>query len=121
MRDELIKFDRYQKQFHFLYANNIETVADLTDHHSLTKVKIDDLTEQRKALYAKRTVENKDEVKEKATEINIALRLLRSELRMCENIYSDALIIEEKQKAANDLINQAEMEVNANEHKRRSR
>lgn len=121
MRDELIKFDRYQKQFHFLYANNIETVADLTDHHSLTKVKIDDLTEQRKALYAKRTEENKDEVKEKAAEINVALRLLRSELRMCENIYSDALTIEEKQKAANDLIKQAEMEVNANEHKRRSR
>ena len=121
MRDELVKFDRYQKQFKFLYEYNIETVADLTDHHSLTKVKIDELVNQRKALYAQRTDENKDEVKEKAAEINVALRLLRSELRMCENIYSDALIIEEKQKEANNLIKQAEMEVNENEHKRRSR
>lgn len=121
MRDELIKFNRYQKQFKFLYEYNIETVADLTDHHSLTKVKIDELVNQRKELYAQRTEENKDEVKEKAAEINIALRLLRSELRMCENIYGDALVIEEKQKAANDLIKQAELEVNENEHKRRSR
>ena len=89
--------------------------------NSLTKVKIDELVNQRKELYAQRTEENKDEVKEKAAEINIALRLLRSELRMCENIYGDALVIEEKQKAANDLIKQAEMEVNENEHKRRSR
>lgn len=121
MRDELIKFDRYQKQFKFLYENNIETVADLTDRHSLTKVKINELTEERKVLYAQRTEENKDEVKEKAAEINIALRLLRSELRMCENIYGDALVIEEKQKQADELIKQAELEVNENEHKRRSR
>ena len=87
----------------------------------MTKVKIDELTKERKALYAGRTPENKDEVKEKATEINVALRLLRSELRMCENIYGDALIIEEKKKTADELIKQAELEVDENEHKRRSR
>ncbi len=121
MRDELIKFDRYQKQFKFLYEYNIETVADLTDHHSLIKVKIDELTNERKELYARRTPENKDEVKEKAKEINRALRMLRSELRMCEKIYGDAVVIEEKKKMAEELIKKAELEVDENEHKRRSR
>ena len=82
---------------------------------------MDELVKERKELYAKRTPENKDEVKEKADEINLTLRLLRSELRMCEKIYGDAVVIEEKKKMAEELIKQAEQEVNENEHKRRSR
>ena len=28
MRDELVKFERYQKQFHFLIENDIETIRE---------------------------------------------------------------------------------------------
>lgn len=121
MRDELIKLDRYQKQFKFLYENNIESVADLTEYHAKTKVKIDELVAQRKQLYTERTEENTDEVKDKAKKINAELRILRGEMRLCENIYHDAERITEKKKHADELQQQADKEVMQNEHKRRSR
>lgn len=121
LRDEIVKLERYQKQFKFLYNNNIETVADLTAHHRKAEARIDELITQRKALYEERTEENTDEVKSKAKEINTELTTLRSELRMCKAIYSDVEKITQKKQQADSLQQQAEMEVMQNEHKRRSR
>ena len=47
MRDELIKMERYQKQFRFLYDNNIETAEQLEQYQSKQEVRINDLVEQR--------------------------------------------------------------------------
>ena len=44
MREELIKFERYQKQFHFLIENNIETTGQLNDMKQNTEDKIAELT-----------------------------------------------------------------------------
>lgn len=121
MRDEIVKLERYQKQFKFLYNNNIETVADLTEHHRKAEARIDELTTQRKQLYSERTEENADEIKNKAKEINTELTTLRSELRMCKAIYSDVEKIKQRKQQADSLQEQAEMEVMQNEHKRRSR
>ena len=121
MRDELIKFDRYQKQFKFLHSHNIETGNDLQKYQTDKETEIDILIGQRKKLYEERTDENCDEVKEKAKEINTELTELRKEVRMCKAIFKDSYKIAEKKRQANALQQQADKEMRENEHKRRSR
>ncbi len=121
MRDELIKFDRYKKQFEFMYKNEIETGTQLSEYRKLKEDKINDLVEQRKMLYASKTEENEQEVKAKAQVINDELRELRKEVRMCNSISRDSYKISQKQQKAQELQKQAEMEMMANEHKRRGR
>ena len=55
MRDELIKLDRYQKQFKFLYKNNIETGTQLSEFQKSKEDKINELVEERKLLYASKS------------------------------------------------------------------
>lgn len=84
MREELIKFDRYQKQFHFLVENNIETTGQLNAMKQNTEDKIAELTLKRTRLYSK------PDAKDDIADINIKLKELRSKLRMCNNILEDA-------------------------------
>lgn len=121
MRDELIKFDRYQKQFKFLYSHNIETGNDLQKYQTDKETEIDILIGRRKKLYEGRTDGNCDEVKEKAKEINTELTELRKEVRMCKAIFKDSYKIAEKKRQANALQQQADKEMRENEHKRRIR
>ena len=121
MRDELIKFDRYKKQFEFMYKNEIETGSQLTAHRKAKEDKINDLVEERKKLYSSKTEDNEQEVKMKADKINAELRALRKEIKMCNSIALDSYKISQRQQKVTELINQAEMEAKANEHKRRGR
>lgn len=121
MRDELIKLQRYQRQFKFLYNNNIETGTDLKDFQKSKEDKINELVEGRKRLYSSKTDENETEIKEEASKINNELCALRADVRICKAIARDAYIISEKKKRANALIKQAEREMTGNEHKRRGR
>lgn len=121
MREELLKLERYQKQFKFLNEHKIETVSELTAYHKAQSDEVDELIIKRKQLYSERTDENCEEIKKQVSEINSALREIRSELRLCKSIYEDAEHIAEKQKQAQKLIQQAEKEVIRDEHKRRSR
>jgi len=43
MREELIKFKRCQKQFHFLIENNIEIIEQLINFKENTEKKISEL------------------------------------------------------------------------------
>lgn len=84
MRDELTKLERYQKQFKFMYRNNIETVTELTAYHKGLEEKVNDLVNERTLLYEERTDENFEEVKEKASKINAELTALRRvQIRKC--------------------------------------
>ena len=121
MRDELINLERYQKQFRFLYKNNIETGKDLLNFQKSKEDKINELVEKRKQLYTSKTEENEFEVKQEAEKINIELKELRKDVRMCKAISKDAYKISEKKKCANALIKQAQKEMKENEHKRRGR
>lgn len=89
MRDELIKFERYQEQFRFLYDNDIETVEQLSIFKENAENKIDELTIRRSKLYDK--TDSKTEIKA----INAELRELRKNLRTCNNIFIDAERIRE--------------------------
>ncbi len=121
MRDELIKFERYKKQFKFLYDNGIETGAELQALQKAKEDKISDLISTRKQLYAERTDENFDEIKEKANKINAELTALRVDVRLCKSIFKDSYRISEKKHRAEELQRQADKEMRENEHKRRSR
>lgn len=107
MREELIKFERYQKQFRFLYDNDIETVEQLTIFKGNVENKIDELTIRRSKLYDK--TDSKTEIKT----INAELRELRKDVRTCNNIFIDAERIREHteyvarlEKEANELQKQ---------------
>lgn len=121
MRDELIKFDRYQKQFKFLFTHNIETGEDLQKYPKDKEADVEILITRRKKLYEERTDENCDEVKDQAKEINTELNELRKEIRLCKAIFKDSYKIAEKKRQALALQTQADKELRENEHKRRIR
>ena len=107
MREELTKFERYQKQFRFLYDNDIETVEQLTIFKGNVENKIDELTIRRSKLYDK--TDSKTEIKT----INAELRELRKDVRTCNNIFIDTERIREHteyvarlEKEANELQKQ---------------
>lgn len=89
MREELIKFDRYQKQFHFLMDNDIETIEQLNVFKESAESKIKELTLNRSRLY------NKPDAKPEIEKINNELRELRRDVRICNNIFEDAERIRE--------------------------
>ena len=121
MREEMIKFDRYQKQFKFLFTHNIETGEDLQKYQKDKEAEVEILITRRKKLYEERTDENCDEVKDQAKKINTELNELRKEIRLCKAIFKDSYKIAEKKRQALTLQKQAEKEMRENEHKRRNR
>lgn len=102
MRDELIKFERYQEQFRFLYDNDIETTEQLKTFKENTENKIDELTIRRSKLYDK--TDSKTEIKT----INAELRELRKNVRTCNNIFIDTERIREH----TEYVAQLEKEAN---------
>ncbi|MBQ7574895.1 MAG: relaxase/mobilization nuclease domain-containing protein [Clostridia bacterium] len=121
MREEITKLERYQKQFKFMYRNNIETVTELTAYHNRLEEKVNDLVNERMLLYEEKTDENFEKVKEKASKINAELTALRKEMRMCKVIYEDAHRISQIYQQAQALQKQAEQELMKDEYKRRGR
>lgn len=53
MRDEIIKFEHYQKQFHFLIENNIETTEQLKTFKKDVENKMSELLFHRSRLHSK--------------------------------------------------------------------
>ena len=121
MHEEMIKFDRYQKQFKFLFTHNIETGEDLQKYQKDKEAEVEILITRRKKLYEERTDENCDEVKDQAKEINAELNEIRKKIRLCKAIFKDSYKIAEKKRQALALQKQADKELRENEHKRRSR
>ena len=121
MREELLKLERYQKQFRFLMTNNIETGVELSQYQKQQKEKIDELTIQRKMLQKERTDENCEEIQKQITQINKDLTTYRCNVRLCKAIFQDAYRIAEKKRQADALQKQADKEMMEHEHKRRSR
>lgn len=101
MREELIKFERYQKQFHFLYDNNIETVEQLNSIIQADEKRIKELTSNRSRLY------KKPDSKLEIVDINAELKERRTRLRMCKNIITDSERIKEHYDKATQLENAA--------------
>ncbi len=89
-RTEIIKFDRYQKQFQYLMQNRIETDTQLSMQYDALQAQIDTLTDQRQELYKiRRAGHGGDAVSEEITAITSRLRDLRRELKLCVHIEDD--------------------------------
>lgn len=121
MREELLKLERYQRQFKFLMTNNIEIGAELSEYQKQQKEKIDELIIQRKGLQKERTDENCEDIQKQIAQINKELTACRGNVRLCKAIFQDAYRIAEKKRQAATLQKQADKELMEHEHKRRSR
>ena len=97
LREELIKFERYQKQFHFLYDNDIETSGQLIEMKQAAEDKISELKLKRSRLY------HKPDAKGEIADINAELKDLRAKVRMCNNILTDSERINERYNEAQRL------------------
>lgn len=111
MREELIKFDRYQKQFHFLIDKDIETVEQLQTFKENAENKISELTLKRSRLYSK------SDTKFEIEKINEELREIRRNMKICSNIFNDAERIREHTNCVSRLEQEAKEQ---NKNKNRS-
>ena len=108
LREELTKFERYQKQFHFLYENDIENSGQLNEIKQAAEAKIAELIVNRSRLY------HKPDAKGEISEINKELKELRAKVRMCNNILEDSERINKHYEKATELEQQADFKQRTN-------
>ena len=98
MREELLKLDRYQKQFRYLRQNRIETAGQLSMQYDAIQAEMDALTERRKELYQRKR-RGDGEVQPEIEQITTHLRALRRDLKLCARIEGDIPKIQASVKA----------------------
>lgn len=90
MRQELLKFDRYQRQFLYLRHNRLETAEQLATQYDALQAEIDALTDRRRDLYnIRRSGHGGEAVTGEITNITSRLRALRRDLKLCARIEGD--------------------------------
>lgn len=126
LREDILKFERYQRQFRFLYSNGIETKTDLTNKKNKVEAEISELVITRENLYHQKkgadTEELQAEIQRQITSINTQLHELRRNRKLCENIENDTDIIAQKLHQTDEIIEKDKnsKEEENNEHKWRS-
>lgn len=126
IRKEVIRLERYQKQFQYLMAQNITTPAQLAEQISNLEAEIAKLTEERKPLYEERRAAPDEEAKAQCTdEIDrhtASLREKRRELALCRRIQADIPQVREQvQEAQTNQKNELRKEEQQHEYQRRNR
>ena len=126
VRKEVIRLERYQKQFQYLMAQNITTPVQLAEQISTLETEIAKLTEERKPLYGERRAAPDEEAKAQCTaEIDrhtASLREKRRELALCRRIQADIpLVREQVQEAQTNQKNELRKEEQQHEYQRRNR
>ncbi len=101
MREEIRKFDRYQRQFAYLMKNRIETAEQLAMQHDAIQAEIDALTDRRRSLYNDRRAGRGGEATTLGIDsITARLRGLRRELKLCVRIEQDLPTVQSAVQAA---------------------
>ena len=126
IRKEVIRLERYQKQFQYLMAQNITTPAQLAEQISNLEAEITKLTEERKPLYGERRNAPDEEAKAQCTaEIDrhtASLREKRRELALCRRIQADIPQVREQvQEAQTNQKIELRKEEQQHEYQRRNR
>ena len=89
-RRELLKFDRYQRQFLYLRRNRLETAEQLATQYDALQAEIDALTDRRRDLYnIRRSGHGGEAITEEIQKITARLRTLRRDLKLCVRIEDD--------------------------------
>ena len=126
VRKEVIRLERYQKQFQYLMAQNITTPAQLVEQISNLEAEIAKLAEERKPLYGERRAAPDEEAKAQCTaEIDrhtASLREKRRELALCRRIQADIPQVREQvQEAQTNQKIELRKEEQQHEYQRRNR
>ena len=107
LRREMKRMDQISEEAKFLNSKEIHTIQELSLYKEAVQTEIENLTSKKKSLYDRgRTVSNDESnvLKEKSLDLTFQIKLLRKELRLCEDIENrlpkikDNLIEMEEQK-----------------------
>ena len=97
MRQEVIRLQRYDRQFRYLWANGLTTAEDLEQRITVLQREIYDDEQQRKPLYRERRDAEDEAYKTQCSaEIDrqtAALREKRRELALCRRILEDVPLV----------------------------
>lgn len=108
LREDILKFERYQRQFRFLHSNGIKTKTDLTNRKTKIEARISELVITRENLYSQKkgadTKELQTDIQTQITSINVLLRELRKDRKLCENIENDMDTIAKKLHQTDEII-----------------
>lgn len=94
VRKEVTKLNRYTRQFQLLQENKIDTREQLIQYQSELGARISALVYQRKGLYKQKR--RGEDVESAIQNINLELRPIRRDLRLCQQIQADIPLIREQ-------------------------
>ena len=123
MRQEVIRLQRYDRQFRYLWANGLTTAGDLEQRITALEREIYDGEQQRKPLYRERRDAEDEAYKTQCSaEIDrqtAALREKRRELALCRRILEDVpLVSQQVQQAEEEQPEDMKKEVRKHEYQR---
>ena len=123
MRQEVVRLERYDRQFRYLWANGMTTAEDLEQRIVALEREIYDGEQQRKPLYRERRDAEDEAYKAQCSaEINrqtAALREKRKELTLCRRILEDVpLVSQQVQQAEEERQEDMKKEVQKHEYQR---
>ena len=123
MRQEVIRLQRYDRQFRYLWANGLTTAEELEQRIAVLQREIYDGEQQRKPLYRERR-DATDEVYKAQCSAEIdrqtaALREKRKEFALCRRILEDVpLVSQQVQQAEEERQEDIKKEVRKHEYQR---
>ena len=123
VRQEVVRLERYDRQFRYLWANGMTTAEDLEQRIAALEREIYDGEQQRKPLYRERR-DAEDEAYKTQCRAEIdrqtaALREKRKELAMCRRILEDVpLVSRQVQQAEAERREEMKKEVQKREYQR---
>ena len=123
MQQEVIRLQRYDRQFRYLLANDLTTAEELEQRIAALQREIYDGEQQRKPLYRERRDAEDEAYKAQCSaEIDrqtAALREKRKELAMCRRILEDVpLVSQQVQQAEEERQEDMKKEVRKHEYQR---
>ena len=123
MRQEVVRLQRYDRQFRYLWANGLTTAEELEQRITVLQREIYDGEQQRKPLYRERRDAADEAYKAQCSaEIDrqtAALREKRKELAMCRRILEDVpLVSQQVQQAEKERQEDMKKEVRKHEYQR---
>lgn len=123
MRQEIVRLERYERQFRYLWSNHITTAEELTARTGELECEIEAGVIQRKPLYQERRRATDEESKARCSaEIDrqtASLREKRRELALCRRILADVpQISEQLQQAEAEQQEQVRKEERKREYQR---
>lgn len=122
LREDIARMEQINKETRLLCTHKIDTSEQLFSYQEVKQNKINQLTKYRTHLrYQLRrktiTPEEKEELKQKISNLTKEIGVLREEVVLCDDIAKRSEVIKEKIKIIKEDENK---EVKSNEHRRRS-